>query len=91
MTAPAGSVATIIVPSSPIGIGGTMMLPPACSTAFAVAFASSLCRYTDQMFGGPASSIAGLNPATGFPFLVKFRYPPNSSLGSSVSHPKISP
>ncbi len=56
-----------------MAIGGTMIEPPADSTAFTVASASSVWRYTDQMSGGPAPSITGLSPATRLPFLWKLR------------------
>ncbi len=71
MTAPAGSVTTIIEPRSPTAIGGTMTVAPAASAAATVAWASAVFRYTDQMFAGP-SPIGGTIPATRLPLRVKF-------------------
>ena len=63
-TAPAGSMATAIRPSSMTSIGSASTWPPAPLILAAVASTSSVARYVVQADGASGAPILGLTAAT---------------------------
>ncbi len=63
MAAPPESISIDMRPSSVTSIGGNMTCPPRAPTAAAVASASAVARYTDQVSGIGESGSFCMQPA----------------------------
>ncbi len=87
---PARSARTAMWPWPITSIGWNSTLPWACSAALAVAWASSLWKYTVQA-GGPWPGPVCIPPATVFPSNWKKPYPPASGPADWNRQPNRAP
>ncbi len=88
--APVGSVKPAIRPWVKTSNGAKRTVPPACSTALAVASASTVWKYTVHAEPAPGS-VSGPAAATVFPSSVNIPYPPASGPADRNSQPNRAP